>query len=65
MSSTIITALEISGIGLLGVFLFMTIFYLVLIGIDKLFPYEKKPKEPAIPSNQSYHPVDFDNDEFE
>ncbi len=40
----LIKALQISGIGLAGVFIFMTIFYFIIIGIDKLFPYKKEDK---------------------
>ena len=42
MNEAFLIALKISGIGLAGVFLFMTIFYFVIIGIDKLFPPEEK-----------------------
>jgi Na+-transporting methylmalonyl-CoA/oxaloacetate decarboxylase gamma subunit len=45
MNEATILALKISGIGLAGVFLFMTIFYFVIIGIDKLFPTEDKLKK--------------------
>ncbi len=44
MNEATILALQISGIGLAGVFLFMTIFYFVIIGIDKLFPHEEEEK---------------------
>lgn len=37
-------ALEISGIGLITVFIFMVIFFFVIIGIDKLFPYKNENK---------------------
>lgn len=36
-------ALQISGIGIAGVFVFMTLFYFIIIAIDKIFPY--KPEE--------------------
>ena len=51
MSPDFYKALEISGIGIAGVFLFMTIFFFVLIGLDKSFPNEKKQKK-------SYQPTD-------
>jgi hypothetical protein len=38
MSADFYKALDISGIGLAGVFLFMTIFYLVCTLIDRMFP---------------------------
>lgn len=34
----IIKALEISGLGIAGVFLFMAIFFLVIVLLDKMFP---------------------------
>lgn len=45
MSPDFYKALEISGIGIAGVFIFMTLFYFVIIGLDKAFPNEKKPKK--------------------
>ena len=36
------TSLKIMGIGMLGIFIFMLIFYLVIVGLDKLFPDKKK-----------------------
>lgn len=41
INAELLKALEISGIGLAGVFIFMAIFYFIIIGIDKLFPYKK------------------------
>ncbi len=35
-------ALQISGIGIVTVFFFMAVFYFVIIGIDKLFPYKEE-----------------------
>ncbi len=35
-------ALQISGIGIAAVFFFMIVFYFVIIGIDKLFPYKEE-----------------------
>ncbi|MDR1846964.1 MAG: hypothetical protein LBR17_02470 [Bacteroidales bacterium] len=34
-------ALEITGLGLAGVFIFMAIFLAIIVGVDKLFPYKK------------------------
>lgn len=45
MSADFYKALEISGIGIAGVFVFMTLFYFVIIGIDKLFPYKNEEEE--------------------
>lgn len=41
---TLYKALEISGIGLVTVFIFMVVFFFVIIGIDKLFPYKNEDK---------------------
>ncbi|GHU69361.1 hypothetical protein FACS189413_08150 [Bacteroidia bacterium] len=38
-------ALEITGIGLAGVFLFMALFLVIIVGVDKLFPYKKEEDE--------------------
>jgi len=35
-------ALEITGLGMLGIFIFMIIFYFAILAIDKLFPYKQK-----------------------
>ncbi|GHU81484.1 hypothetical protein FACS1894145_8340 [Bacteroidia bacterium] len=42
MSIDFYKSLEISGIGLAGVFIFMTIFYFVSTLIDKMFPPEEE-----------------------
>lgn len=42
MTETIDKALEIAGIGIVGVFVFMILFYLMILGLDKLFPYKKE-----------------------
>jgi hypothetical protein len=34
-------ALEITGFGLAGVFIFMAIFLAIIVGVDKAFPYKK------------------------
>ncbi|NLO72176.1 MAG: hypothetical protein GX102_14785 [Porphyromonadaceae bacterium] len=54
MNEALILALKISGIGIAGVFLFMTLFYFVIIGIDKLFPPENKMKQTSGQSGDSY-----------
>jgi Na+-transporting methylmalonyl-CoA/oxaloacetate decarboxylase gamma subunit len=38
-------ALEITGIGLAGVFLFMAIFLVIIVGVDKLFPFKEEKEE--------------------
>lgn len=45
MSVDFYKALEISGIGLAGVFIFMTIFYFVSNLIDRMFPPEEENDE--------------------
>lgn len=35
-------ALEVTGLGMLGIFLFMVIFYFAIKAIDKLFPHKQK-----------------------
>jgi hypothetical protein len=36
------TALEITGLGLAGVFIFMAVFLGIIVAVDKLFPYKKE-----------------------
>jgi hypothetical protein len=40
MSTTIETALFIALIGIVGIFIFMFIFFLMIKGLEKWFPYE-------------------------
>ncbi len=40
-----IHAIEITGIAMIAIFGFMFIFFLVIKGIDKLFPYKEKKEE--------------------
>ncbi|MDR0790230.1 MAG: hypothetical protein LBO06_05510 [Bacteroidales bacterium] len=42
MSIDFYKALEISGIGLACLFIFMAIFFLFIVGIDKMFPFKKE-----------------------
>ncbi len=65
MNENILKALEISGIGIAGVFIFMTVFYFVLLALDKFFPNEKNSEKTSDTSSQEYTPVEFDDDEFE
>ncbi len=41
-SSVLDKALQIAGLGIVGVFVFMAVFYLIILGLDKIFPYEKQ-----------------------
>lgn len=45
MNETIQQALEIAGIGIAGIFAFMGIFYLLILALDKLLPYEEETEE--------------------
>lgn len=48
MLSIMDKALQIAGIGIVGVFVFMALFYLLILALDKLLPSEgKKPEEGA------------------
>jgi Na+-transporting methylmalonyl-CoA/oxaloacetate decarboxylase gamma subunit len=38
-------ALEITGLGLAGVFIFMAIFLAIIVGVDKLFPFKEEEEE--------------------
>ncbi len=49
MTPTIQTALLIAVVGLIGVFVFMSFFYLIILALDKYLPYrEEKPAEEFI-----------------
>ncbi|MEA5129857.1 MAG: hypothetical protein VB074_16910 [Proteiniphilum sp.] len=49
MTSTIQTTLFIAIIGIVGIFIFMTFFYLIILALDKYLPYqEEKPVEEFI-----------------
>ncbi|HRN48361.1 MAG TPA: OadG-related small transporter subunit [Niabella sp.] len=37
-------AIEITGLGMAGIFLFMVIFYFVIRAIDKFFPAKTEPE---------------------
>ncbi|WP_352422748.1 hypothetical protein [Proteiniphilum sp.] len=46
MTSTIQTTLFIATIGMVGIFIFMSFFYLIILALDKYLPYqEEKPVE--------------------
>ena len=65
MSPDFYKALEISGLGIAGVFVFMTIFYFVLLGLEKFFPNKTNVEKAAETPVEEYKPVEFDDDEFE
>lgn len=49
MTPTIQTALFIAVVGLVGIFIFMSFFYLIILALDKYLPYrEEKPVEEFI-----------------
>lgn len=41
MTTTLQTALFIALVGIVGIFIFMFIFYLLIKGLDKWFPFEE------------------------
>lgn len=46
MTPTIQTALFIAVVGLVGIFVFMAFFYLIILALDKYLPFrEEKPAE--------------------
>ncbi|WP_294067257.1 OadG-related small transporter subunit [Proteiniphilum sp. UBA1028] len=45
MTSTIEVALFIAGIGMAGIFVFMAVFYLLILALDKYLPHEEKMEE--------------------
>jgi len=42
MTQAIEKALEIAGIGIIGVFIFMAIFYLLILALDTFLPYKEE-----------------------
>lgn len=42
MNPTIETSLIIAGISMTGIFVFMALFYFVIVGLDKLLPFEEE-----------------------
>ncbi len=49
MTPTIETSLLIAGVSMAGIFVFMAIFYMLIIGLDKLLPFEEaKPVEQIV-----------------
>lgn len=46
MTPAIETSLLIAGISMAGIFVFMTLFYLVIVGLDKLLPFPEEKPEP-------------------
>ena len=44
-NNLIFTALQLAGYGMLGVFIFMSLFYLVIYFLEKSYPYVPDKKE--------------------
>jgi len=42
MTQAIEKTLEIAGIGIIGVFIFMAIFYLLILALDTFLPYKEE-----------------------
>lgn len=42
MSPIVQTALIIAGIGIVGIFIFMAVFYLLILALDKYLPYKEE-----------------------
>lgn len=42
MTPVIQTTLLIAAISIVGIFVFMTVFYLLILALDKIFPYLKE-----------------------
>jgi hypothetical protein len=45
MTTTIQQAFFMAGVGIIGIFAFMTIFYLLIKALDRLLPYDEEEKE--------------------
>lgn len=45
MTTTIQQALFMAGVGIVGIFAFMTIFYLLIKALDKFLPYKEEKEE--------------------
>ncbi len=45
MTTTLQTAIIIAILGIVGIFAFMAIFYLLIKGLDKWLPYEEEEQE--------------------
>ncbi|MBK5194845.1 MAG: hypothetical protein JJE08_02265 [Proteiniphilum sp.] len=42
MTPTVEKTLLIAGIGMVGIFVFMTLFYLLIIALDRFLPYQEE-----------------------
>jgi hypothetical protein len=42
---TFLKSLEILGLGMLGIFVFMLLFWVVIVALQKIFPAEKSAEE--------------------
>ena len=54
MAQTLEKTLQIAGIGIIGVFVFMTLFYLLILAIDKIFPYKEEANAKRIQSKKEH-----------
>lgn len=45
MTTTLQQALFIAGVGIIGIFAFMAIFYLLILALDKYLPYKVEEEE--------------------
>lgn len=45
MTTTIQQALFMAGVGIVGIFAFMTLFYLLIKALDRLLPYDEEKEE--------------------
>lgn len=45
MTTTLQHALFVAGVGIIGIFAFMAIFYLLIKALDKYLPYEEEEDE--------------------
>ena len=42
MTEAMQNTLFIAGVGIAGIFIFMTVFYLLIVALDKHFPYNEE-----------------------
>ena len=45
MTDTFFAALKITGVGMIGIFIFMALFWVIIIALHKKFPGEKRAKQ--------------------
>ncbi len=44
MTSTLETAILLAAIGIIGIFVFMALFFFIIMGLERLFPHREEPK---------------------